>query len=208
MTQKTIAVGAHGWQHPEWRDNYFPEDLPDDWQLDYYSHHFKVVLVPVSEWLQAGEDEIAQWVKDVKEGFHFLFALEEQPCTAGLLEQLTLIRQITTVHFAGIVAKSPLVLTDNRQVEALKTLAPVYLDDTEYTGNEYAACWRKDSMVENAVVGFISADQATSIREIRILVEAFLAQSGQQDELYLIFEGASPSTKMMQDTDVVVQMLS
>ena len=45
MSDKNITVGSYGWRHPHWRGSFYPEDLPEDWQLSYYSNEFSVVMV-------------------------------------------------------------------------------------------------------------------------------------------------------------------
>lgn len=67
----TIAVGAWGWQHPEWLQTYYPDDLPEEWRLSYYSNEFPVVLVPARDWRAASAATVAQWCEDVHGGFRF-----------------------------------------------------------------------------------------------------------------------------------------
>ena len=54
MSGPFVEIGASGWEHEQWVDNYYPEDLPEDWQLGFYQHSFRFVLVPMPQWLQAG----------------------------------------------------------------------------------------------------------------------------------------------------------
>ena len=41
-----VLIGAAGWQHPAWRDRFYPDDMPDDWQLSYYNSHFRPSICP------------------------------------------------------------------------------------------------------------------------------------------------------------------
>ena len=207
MTVKSLEVGAFGWQHAGWIDTYYPEDLPEDWRLDFYSHHFNVILMPETEWLHVSEDEIRQWLEDVKEGFQFFFAINDADITKTALKQIGIINQILRQYFAGIVIKSK-VGNLNDDVQNLKNLGPVFIDGIELSGSEYSACWRKGSQIENATIGFISEQEAENLREVRACIEAFLAQSGDVKVGYLIFEGSPLSTKTMQDTQVIIQMLT
>lgn len=50
MSELNIQLGAYGWMHAQWNDVFYPEDLPLDWQLSYYSNEFNTVLVPASYW--------------------------------------------------------------------------------------------------------------------------------------------------------------
>lgn len=43
-------LGAHGWQHANWHGQFYPEDLPPDWQLAYYNNFFSCVYLTHSEW--------------------------------------------------------------------------------------------------------------------------------------------------------------
>jgi len=73
---KTIRVGACDWQHPQWQNCFYPDDLPQDWRLSYYANEFSTVLVPQSQWQaswQAEGADFEQWAEDVPEGFRFYF---------------------------------------------------------------------------------------------------------------------------------------
>lgn len=46
-----ILTGTAGWKHPEWGNEvFYPEDLPEDWYLSFYSNEFPIVLVPDKQW--------------------------------------------------------------------------------------------------------------------------------------------------------------
>jgi len=207
MTVKNIQIGAFGWQHSGWVDTYYPDDLPEDWQLDFYSHHFAIVLVPESEWLQASEDEIEQWLEDVNDGFEFLFAVNQSSITEVVTKQLSVIKHKLAQNFAGIVVTPMQGNLEESDANRLKALTPVYIDDAGSSADEYTSCWRKESLVKNAEIGFITLKDTDTLRDVRASIEAFLEQSGDQQTAYMIFEGDSPSAKTMQDTQVVIQML-
>jgi hypothetical protein len=75
-----VLVGASGWQHPAWQAGFYPDDLPDDWQLSYYSTQFDAVYLPAAVWQAASEATWAQWLHDTRDGFHFV--LEPGDATA------------------------------------------------------------------------------------------------------------------------------
>lgn len=52
---ENVLVGARGWACSD----YYPEDLPETWQVDYYANDFSALLVPQSQW--AAWDK-ADWV--------------------------------------------------------------------------------------------------------------------------------------------------
>lgn len=66
-----LSVGAWGWKHPEWeKDVFYPDDLPADWQLSYYSNEFDVVVVPAAYWFAEGYGD-EDWLDDVADDFAF-----------------------------------------------------------------------------------------------------------------------------------------
>lgn len=74
-----LVIGARGWVHASWLESYYPDDLPEDWQLDYYTNEFGAVLLPAELWTQAGVDDIEQWLATVGENFLFFLELPAQP---------------------------------------------------------------------------------------------------------------------------------
>lgn len=70
-THTDIIVAAYGCSHSGWTESFYPEDLPEDWQLSFYSNEFRAVMVPASAW--SGEDslEVERWAEDANEDFVF-----------------------------------------------------------------------------------------------------------------------------------------
>ena len=64
-------IGASGWQHPVWLEEFYPEGLPVEWQLGYYGNEYPVVLIPAEYWLDA-ELSVEQWLEDTDESPFFL----------------------------------------------------------------------------------------------------------------------------------------
>lgn len=72
-----LIVAARGWNYSSWYGNYYPDDLPEDWRLSYYSNEFRAVVVPASEWLEVDPVEIERWVDDTHEDFVFFLEVED-----------------------------------------------------------------------------------------------------------------------------------
>jgi hypothetical protein len=70
-----VVVGACGWEHAPWLETYYPDDLPAEWQLDYYANEFGCVVLPPEKWLAADEETIQAWVDEVAEDFLFFLEL-------------------------------------------------------------------------------------------------------------------------------------
>jgi uncharacterized protein YecE (DUF72 family) len=98
-----VLVGASGWQHPAWRGAFYPADLPDDWQLSYYSTQFQarvVLATPAWEaahlwWLDAAPDlrQLAQRITRHAETGAPLYVFSRSG-DLGLLEQALSLKQV------------------------------------------------------------------------------------------------------------------
>jgi len=71
-----IEVIARDWDRPDWRGEFYPEDLPEDWRLSYFANAFESVLVPATSWHEAPLERLAQWAKDVPDRFRFYLELD------------------------------------------------------------------------------------------------------------------------------------
>jgi hypothetical protein len=70
-THTDIIVAARGWSHPGWFGHFYPDDLPEDWQLSFYANEFRAVVVPASVWADADPLEVERWAEDTHQDFTF-----------------------------------------------------------------------------------------------------------------------------------------
>ena len=80
-----VNLGAYGWQHAQLLNGFYPEDLPEDWQLMYYSNEFTTVLVPASYWQTNSLTDCAEWIDNVHENFQFCVE-----CHVDMLEHVSM----------------------------------------------------------------------------------------------------------------------
>ncbi len=208
MAKDNIEIGALGWTHQAWDSAYYPEDLPEDWRLDYYSHHFQFVLMQAQEWMHCSESDIEQWLEDVKDSFEFFLGLSVGDINESALEQIGRIKGILNKRLCGLVIFEDGNVIEPSMLQGLSALAPVYLDtdavNESFTG--VRCCWRKGRDVNGCKIGFLRPDAAKDMRNMRAHIEAFIEQGGTQ-QLYLVYQGQAPSTKAMQDAQIILQML-
>ncbi len=90
MADLNIFFGISGLAHPSLMNNFYPEDLPEDWRLDYYSNEFDALLCsdPDIKLL----DELQEMIEEK----NFTCLLEKK---AGL--SLRLPEQVITVELTG-----------------------------------------------------------------------------------------------------------
>lgn len=66
-----IYIGTSGWDYPGWRSLFYPDDLPkEDW-LAYYTQHFRTLEINHSFYQLPKKDTLVQWRSHVPDGFQF-----------------------------------------------------------------------------------------------------------------------------------------
>lgn len=88
-------VTSRGWWDLADANQFYPEDLPDDWRLSYFANCFRAALLPAEIWTQAAPAAVTQWHDDVPGGFRFVaeqpptqWSHSAQPMAPAALEQL------------------------------------------------------------------------------------------------------------------------
>lgn len=104
-----IEVGACGWLRPGWQGAFYPDDLPDDWRLDYYANQFNAVLAGAEHWRPGRGYPVAQWRESIEAPFRLYLAAPDEDVFGQdaqwrrFCDQLDALRGV----LAGVVAGSP-----------------------------------------------------------------------------------------------------
>lgn len=77
-TEYAIFVGAAHWRHAHWQKTFYPEELPEDWELSFYNSQFRCVYLPHSYWQNLSLPVAETWLADTQPNFRFIL---EQPGT-------------------------------------------------------------------------------------------------------------------------------
>lgn len=72
-----LQVGVLNWQALGGKGEFYPEDMPVEWQLDYYSNAFRVVLVPEGQWVAWDAEALETCVEGVEGEFGFYLRVDE-----------------------------------------------------------------------------------------------------------------------------------
>jgi len=217
-----LEVGAVGWRHAGWADSFYPDSLPPEWQLTYYSNEFARVLVPAAEWGDAGPEDLATWRGDVHERFGFYLEL---PADADAAARRSLDQAAGALGpaLAGVVVcagpeTAAAVLGSLQQqlgadialfVDIPSPPDPLWLEAAQGAGA--AVCWRPEhgEWLQGSGIGRLrAAEAAVDRRVLRGHIEAFLRQAQTVDECTLLFEGEPPSLTTMQDSTVIASLLA
>jgi hypothetical protein len=57
---KRILLGTAGWERPDWRDAYYPADLPAEWRLAYYANDCDCLLLSAAEWCGGDRGQLGE----------------------------------------------------------------------------------------------------------------------------------------------------
>jgi len=75
---RVVHLGACDWRHPEWLGPFYPEDMPEEWQLAFYYTQFSCVWIDGEAWYSAGAAERQAWRAEVGASFRFLVGAKAQ----------------------------------------------------------------------------------------------------------------------------------
>lgn len=68
----SVRIGAVDWRHPAWIGAFYPDDMPEEWRLTYYSSQYNCVFLPSRDWRAGGPAGLRQWCDEVHARFVFL----------------------------------------------------------------------------------------------------------------------------------------
>lgn len=67
----SIFVGIGGWVYPDWRDNFYPKDLPQKRELEYASTHLTGIEVNGTYYGSQKPESFRKWRAETPDGFIF-----------------------------------------------------------------------------------------------------------------------------------------
>ena len=221
-----VAIGACGWKHAAWLDEFYAEDLPEDWQLGFYSNEYSVVYVPASDWVD--RSDLEEWGDDVSESFRFILEIPAQLLRDDAAYMSALEKAKTLSEFclgfvfrldANICKESGLFQSRYREASAV---APVCVDkpgvecppDFEQIllKNNISELWDgKSSEVEGLGRGRLAITRISSdgldMRSLRAVIETCLSVSSDDCVSVLVIEGEPPSLEMMRNANTLLNLL-
>jgi hypothetical protein len=79
-----LLLGLCGWPRPAWRGGYFPDDLPPDWELTYYSNDADCLCLRAAQRSGPGDAQFGDWLEDIPPHFRFYLDLPSGGLPPGL----------------------------------------------------------------------------------------------------------------------------
>lgn len=204
-----LEIGAAGWQYPSWSENFYPEELPQEWRLTFYSNEFRFCMIPWSDWGSASPETLEQWADDIDQPFRFFLQLP-----LDHLEHTSKLPETLQQHIEGLVIYSDNELT--HIPDTLQTLAQQYtlhLDmpvaaEVDYPEN-ILPCWRNQHADTHVYQIAIIRDPelACNLRGLREHIENFLARQPHNATQYLVFDYNDLSIETMRNAMTIASML-
>lgn len=183
-----IQLGAYGWQHAHWLSRFYPEDLPEDWQLMYYNNEFNSVLVPAAYWQTHSIDDCVEWIGNVHENFRFFVECHVDMFAHVSKQALSAALQVLQPQLSALVfpdAKQP--MSEPVKKDFLDMIDLFGVDVRSAGGwfdsqqdSHVGGIWRDtDSEASNFA---LMENNLTDLRVARVLVEQFVAalESGEK----------------------------
>ena len=221
-----VLIGACGWKHQSWENDFYDDDLPEDWQLGFYSNEFSVVYVPASDWLD--RVDMAEWVDDVSDIFRFILEMPEDILSdeQNFNTALTKAKDLGGLCLGLVFQLNPSNIKDaqafQRQIQQAKEIAPVCIDkkDTLLT-NEFknileeeniSEVWNgKSTDSESLKKGPLAISHVLGneldMAGLRKVVEVALSASTENCISVLCLDGNPPSLEKLRNAEIILNLL-
>ena len=221
-----VLIGACGWQHPAWSENFYDEDLPEDWQLGFYSNEFSVVYVPAADWLNV--DDVNEWTEEVADSFRFILEIPADFVIDSNKFADALSKAKKTGDFClGFIFHVNQDVVENvnifkNHLEKAVSFTNVCIDKGDsilpaeinkiVNDNNISEVWNGvsdnfDSLKRGSLaVSHVFAEDM-DMNELRKVVEVCLSASTEQCISVLCLDGNPPSLEVMRNADIILNLL-
>jgi len=200
MSDKNIQVGAYGWLHAHWQSVFYPDDMPPEWCLAYYSNEFNAVMVPADYWRKAEGFDCEQWLDDIHDEFRFYVECPVQVLSDDEMFNLFLQQlDYLSSHLAGVFL--PKQVTKPVNLSRLQRISQqtILFCQAGIVGLDTQVVWQED-FPENKVSAQLAIfeDDLTQLRRTRLNVEAFTKKNsvGRAQDIIIKHKTLSASNLM------------
>jgi hypothetical protein len=212
-----IRVMARGWNHEAWvEQGFYPDDLPEDWRLPFYSNEFRAVLIPTEDWRSVTDEMLEEWLDEVPDEFQFFLELAD---VFGDAAAVGAVAAQLGPHLGGFVCCPQTVPEDLdawlSQLKPLYDLGPVGMllpPATRLDGAQgLNPCWRLAEDVSpwfegDTCFAWVDGDMTYSPRQWREKMDR-LRDAAKGHTVALIFDGLPPDVEAMRVVSAIGDML-
>ncbi|HEB67806.1 MAG TPA: hypothetical protein ENI93_07650 [Gammaproteobacteria bacterium] len=207
-----VLIGAAGWRHPAWQGDFYPDDLPAEWQPVYYANEFPVVLIAATDLADAAT--LAGWREAGETGLRLLVELDDEGALAAGAGDLG-------EALAGWVLPAGDTASLEARLDALGPALPIVVDFG--TGEPDPAlaeglaargvgwCWHGEGDAGGLAHGELAVMRVSSSgagpRDLRRWLEAGLAVQDGRRTVALVFEGTPPDITVLRQAQTLSELL-
>lgn len=226
-----LLIGTRGWNESEWADDYYPDDMPEDWRFCFYSNNFRAVLIPetilgvILEGL--GAKDVGDWAEDSDQDFKFILELPgnllSAPDSAPIQEALSKLEECIAAikpRVAGLLWKpEPSGFGDASEfkivLDILMQKFRICLDLEDQEMRNLAVeqgagiCWHVNKEPEPVPGGqlLVSFSDEADNKNQRAIVEKAAAWLTNDNVAGIFFTGER-AAKNAEDTRVIAELLN
>ena len=225
LSEHVVLIGACGWQHKDWTGEFYPDDLPEEWQLGYYGNEYQVVMVPASYWA-AKPETIEEWLEESDESLRMICEWPAEAVSQAQIKKAQqginavsdrvlaiLIPLDTEVSVADLVIYKELAetypLCFDVATEQRERLIPWLAE--HFAGFDYGICWRAEQAYkQDLALGSVSVTRISGEVEpkaLRMVLETMVAESSTDRNMALIVDGEPPSMQLLTNAGIILDLL-
>ena len=182
-----IITGAINWQHAQWLGQYYPQDLPTDWQLDFYANEFDAILISYSVCHSLVKDELSGLLGDLPEKFIVFFEVND-------LAQQEYVNN--------------LLLPEQENLFQVEFSAESFSREGSCCAINVGRIVRSTKNTKNTVVLKVSAEHVINIEEIRGIIERVQEEYSDYELVYLFYDQALLDIQVVSQTKIIVDLLT
>lgn len=123
--ERSLLIGCVGWRHPAWQVSYYPDDLPEDWQLGFYANDCGCVLLSPADLQALDVAELEDALDDLPDDFVFLLDQQQQLLSDDYLELFSSVNLVQIGSAEVQLAWRNINLGVNQQGEVKLTILDV-----------------------------------------------------------------------------------
>ena len=223
MAEYQLLIGACGWDHADWQDQFYPDDLPEDWRLGYYSNEYRVVLIPADYWRRA-DFSIETLLDNSEAGLRFVIEM----LSGDAEDSDALSRQLDSFDAFGDRCAGIVYRLDENDATAVAVLqarlqqcAAHFSTCVQFTHDADATLvdWCRqhglgvvwngqgEPLTPSTLNVARIADTVLSAKELRSIIETCLGWGESGKTTVLLFDGQPPSLEQMDNAGVILELL-
>ncbi len=185
MSGTNLQVGAYGWLHQSWQGSFYPDDLPQEWYLDFYSNEFNTVMIPADYWQAGTGYDCTAWLQGIHDDFRFY--VEFPAALSGNKRELALFeQQLRCLQgvLSGVVVTQQLPGSEV-VIQALQAAVEqtVLFSNTSLKGLDCQPLWQPSAAPKGIAQLAIFEDDLRNLRATRQQIDAFIAAGSNHQAL-------------------------